>query len=194
MALDFNFEFLSAATIYYGAATAYSGGATAYAAQPQLILWTKPIVMSNPTQVEGSVEFGVELGLWQYRHICENVSVGQYDFSAPLAWGISRSIQKQAETKLCQAHTILFLYKNMRLGMSKKRNFLRTLTRLKILGKYEIRNYWVSMTSSLEHSQGGYILKRVNSDIFSNFWGVARQFYQKLRTIKRTFSLQITRN
>ena len=63
MSLDFNFEFFSAATAYYGAATAYSGAATAYAAQPQLILWCKPIFVSNPNQVEGSVEVGVELGL-----------------------------------------------------------------------------------------------------------------------------------
>ena len=63
MSLDFNFEFFGAATAYYGAATAYSGAATAYAAQPQLILWCKPIFVSNPTQVEGSVEVGVELGL-----------------------------------------------------------------------------------------------------------------------------------
>ena len=38
------------------------------------------------------------------------------------------------------------------------------------------------MTSSLEQSQGGYGLKRVNLAIFSNFGGVVRQFYQKLRT------------
>ena len=63
VSLDFDFEFLGAATAYYDAATAYSGAATAYAAQPQLILWCKPIFVSNPTQVEGSVEVGVEFGL-----------------------------------------------------------------------------------------------------------------------------------
>ena len=51
MSLDFNFEFLDAATAYHGAATAYSGAATAYAAQPQLILRIKPIFVSNLIQV-----------------------------------------------------------------------------------------------------------------------------------------------
>ena len=63
MSLELNLELFGAATAYFGAATAYSGAATAYAAQPQLILWCKPIFVSNPTQVEGSVEVGVELGL-----------------------------------------------------------------------------------------------------------------------------------
>ena len=63
MSLDFNLEFLGAATAYFRAATAYAGAATVYAAQPQLILWTKPIFVSNLTQVEGFVEVGVELGL-----------------------------------------------------------------------------------------------------------------------------------
>ena len=63
MSLKLNLELVGAATAYFGAATAYSGAATAYAAQPQLILWTKPIFMSNPTQVEGSVEVRIEFGL-----------------------------------------------------------------------------------------------------------------------------------
>ena len=51
MSLELNLELVGAATAYFGAATAYSGAATAYAAQPQLILWIKPIFMSNPTKV-----------------------------------------------------------------------------------------------------------------------------------------------
>ena len=52
MSLDLNLEFLGAATAYFAAATAYPV--------------VKPIIRSNPTEVEGSVEVGVELGLWQY--------------------------------------------------------------------------------------------------------------------------------
>ena len=73
MSLHFNFEFLGAATAYFNAATAYFNEATAYsgtvrtyAAQPQLILWTKPIFVLNQIQVEGSFEAGVELVLGQY--------------------------------------------------------------------------------------------------------------------------------
>ena len=51
MSLDFDFEFLGAARAYFVAATAYYGAATAYAVQPQLILWFKPIIMSNPTEL-----------------------------------------------------------------------------------------------------------------------------------------------
>ena len=58
MSLHFNLEFL-------GAATAYFCAATAYAAEPQLILRCKPIIISNPTEVKQgySVEIGAELGL-----------------------------------------------------------------------------------------------------------------------------------
>ena len=63
MSLELNLEFLGAVTAYFAAATAYSSAATAYAAQPQLTLWCKPIIRSNPTKVEGSCEVGVEFGL-----------------------------------------------------------------------------------------------------------------------------------
>ena len=63
MSLELILELVGAATAYFGAATAYSNAASAYAAQPQLIPWCKPIIKSNPTKVEGSVEVGVKLGL-----------------------------------------------------------------------------------------------------------------------------------